>query len=100
MYGDRIGPHRFVPQMHQTRVVPHVAMGEQHARLKSLVRLGYSRQIIAQYSDPIVEEVREAGQLLASEAGNDVHRFFDKLREAQAGYGKPLVREPVPARQG
>lgn len=47
-------------------------------------------------SDPIVQEVREAGQRLASEAGNDVHRFFDKLRKAQSGYGKPLVREPVP----
>jgi len=50
--------------------------------------------------DPIVQEVRKAGQLLASEAGNDVHRFFDKLREAQAGYEKPLVRQPVPHYEG
>ena len=47
-------------------------------------------------SDPIVQEVREAGELLAAEAGNDVHRFFDKLREAQAFYRKPLVEQPVP----
>ena len=47
-------------------------------------------------SDPIVQEVREAGRRLASETGNDVHRFFEKLRQAQADYRKALVREPVP----
>jgi hypothetical protein len=46
--------------------------------------------------DPIVNEVREAGARLASEAGNDVHRFFEKLRQSQKNYGKPLVRKPVP----
>lgn len=45
--------------------------------------------------DPIVEEVRQAGAKLAAEAGYDVHRFFEKLREAERQYGKPLVREPV-----
>lgn len=47
--------------------------------------------------DPIVEEVRQAGARLASDAGNDIHRFFENLREAQKGYGRPLVREPVPS---
>jgi len=46
-------------------------------------------------TDPIVDEVRKAGERLASEAGNDLHRFFEKLRQAQEGYGKSLVREPV-----
>lgn len=46
-------------------------------------------------SDPVVEEVRKAGNRLASDAGNDVHRFFEKLRQAQAAYGRQLVREPV-----
>jgi len=45
--------------------------------------------------DPIVKEVREAGAKLAAEAGHDVHRFFEKLREAEKEYGKALVREPV-----
>ena len=45
--------------------------------------------------DPIVKEVREAGAKLAAEAGYDVHRFFERLREAEKEYGKPLVREPV-----
>jgi uncharacterized Fe-S cluster-containing radical SAM superfamily enzyme len=45
--------------------------------------------------DPIVNEVRDAGAKLAAEAGHDVHRFFEKLREAEKEYGKPLVREPV-----
>ncbi len=47
-------------------------------------------------TDPIVEEVRDAGKRLAAEAGNDVHRSFEKLREAEAKYGKTLVRNPVP----
>ncbi len=33
-------------------------------------------------SDQIIQEIGEAGKRLASEAGNDVHRFFQKLREA------------------
>ena len=45
--------------------------------------------------DPIVKEVREAGAKLAAEAGYDVHRFFEKLRQAEKKYGKPLVREPA-----
>ncbi len=50
--------------------------------------------------DPIIKEAREAGELLASEAGNDVHRFFNMLRDAQSRYGKPLVREPVARYEG
>jgi hypothetical protein len=43
--------------------------------------------------DPIVKEVRDAGAKLAAEAGYDVHSFFEKLRQAEKKYGKPLVRE-------
>ena len=43
--------------------------------------------------DPIVQEVRAAGAKLAAEAGHDVHRFFEKLRQAEKKYGKHLVRE-------
>jgi len=49
--------------------------------------------------DPIVREVREAGARLAAEAGNDMHRFFERLRAAEASYGKKLVREPVPSHE-
>lgn len=45
--------------------------------------------------DAIVREVRQAGERLAAEAGNDVHRFFENLRVAQARYADKLVREPV-----
>jgi hypothetical protein len=50
--------------------------------------------------DPIVKEVREAGAKLAAEAGNDIHRFFEKLRDAEKKYGKPLVREPAAKYEG
>ena len=46
-------------------------------------------------TDPIVKEVREAGAKLAEEAGYDVHRFFERLRQAETKYGGPLVREPA-----
>jgi len=45
--------------------------------------------------DPIVKEVREAGAKLAAEAGHDVHRFFENLREVEKKCDRPLVREPV-----
>ena len=50
--------------------------------------------------DPIVKEVREAGAKLAAEAGNDLHCFFEKLRQAEKEYGKPLVREPAAKYEG
>lgn len=40
-----------------------------------------------------MKEVREAGAKLAAAAGYNVHRFFEKLRQAEKKYGKPLVRE-------
>ncbi len=46
------------------------------------------------YSDPIVEEVREAGAKLAEKAGYDIHAFFRLLREAERDYKKPLINTP------
>jgi hypothetical protein len=45
--------------------------------------------------DPIVEEIREAGARLAAEAGYDVHRSFENLREIEKKCDIPLVRKPV-----
>jgi hypothetical protein len=46
-------------------------------------------------ADPIVAEVREAGAKLAAEAGYDVHRFFENLREIEKTCETRMVREPV-----
>ncbi len=50
-------------------------------------------------SDPIVREVRVAGARLASQAGYDMHRFFESLRKAELGYNKALVHEPLAKRK-
>jgi hypothetical protein len=44
------------------------------------------------YEDPIVTEVRSAGQRLADEAEGDLHVFFQRLREAQKQYPERLVQ--------
>ena len=46
-------------------------------------------------TDPIVKETREAGAKLAAEAGYDVHRFFENLREIEKQCGRRLVRKPT-----
>ena len=43
------------------------------------------------WKDPVVEETRAVGQQLASEAGNDVHVYFERLRRAQARYAVRVV---------
>ena len=47
------------------------------------------------YEDPIVTEVRTAGQVLAEQAGGDLHTFFQRLREAQKQYSERLVQAPL-----
>jgi len=47
------------------------------------------------YEDPIVTEVRNAGQALAKQAEGDLHLFFQLLREAQKQYPKRLVQAPL-----
>ncbi|MEI6705117.1 MAG: hypothetical protein WCL71_16550 [Deltaproteobacteria bacterium] len=46
--------------------------------------------------DPIIEEVRKAGENLAREAGYDVHTFFNMLRERENSHAARVVsRTPV-----
>jgi hypothetical protein len=47
------------------------------------------------YEDPIVTEVRNAGQTLANQAEGDLHTFFQLLREAQKQYQERLVQGPL-----
>ena len=47
------------------------------------------------YEDPIVTEVRKAGQALAEQAEGDLHTFFQLLREAQQQYRDRLVQAPL-----
>ena len=47
------------------------------------------------YEDPIVTEVRTAGQVLAEQAAGDLHTFFQRLREAQKQYQERLVQAPL-----
>ncbi len=46
-------------------------------------------------NDPIVIEVRQAGQALAEQVDGDLHRFFAYLHEAQQQYRERLVRLPL-----
>jgi hypothetical protein len=45
--------------------------------------------------DPIVTEVRQAGQALAEQAGGDLHTFFERLRKAQEQYSDRLGQPPT-----
>jgi hypothetical protein len=47
------------------------------------------------YEDPIVTEVRKAGQSLAEQAEGNLHTFFQHLREAQKQYQERLVQGPL-----
>lgn len=47
------------------------------------------------YEDPIVAEVRQAGQILAEQAEGDLHTFFEFLREGQQQYRDRLVQGPL-----
>ena len=47
------------------------------------------------YEDPIVTEVRNAGQTLAEQAEGDLHILFQFLREAQKQYQERLVQAPL-----
>jgi len=46
------------------------------------------------HADPIVTEVRKAGQILAEQAQGDLHTFFRHLRKAQQQYRDRLVQAP------
>ena len=42
--------------------------------------------------DPVVEEVRRAGEELARKAGYDLHRLCEHLREAERRHPERLAR--------
>jgi hypothetical protein len=43
------------------------------------------------WKDPIVEETRSRGQQLATEAGDDMHTYFENMRRAQERYAARVV---------
>ena len=43
-------------------------------------------------NDPIVEEVRKARQELFDQCGNDLHRYFEFIRESEKKHGDRLIR--------
>lgn len=43
-------------------------------------------------TDPIVEEVRDAGAKLCRQAGNDLQKFCQYLRKAERTHASRLVR--------
>ena len=42
--------------------------------------------------DPIVDEVRKAGEKLFKESGSDIHLYFEALREIEKKCGHRIVR--------
>ena len=38
--------------------------------------------------DPIVEEMRNAGRKIQEECGNDLHKYFEMLRESEKRHRK------------
>ena len=48
------------------------------------------------FDDPIVREVRRAGEELARTAGFDLHRLCERLREAEAQDSEPVVSRRSP----
>ena len=45
------------------------------------------------WKDPIVSEVRDAGEELVKETGGDLHNFFSKLKLVQQGYTDRLAKK-------
>ena len=45
------------------------------------------------YQDPIVMEVRKAGEKLAQKANYSVHAFFEDLRQTEIKYPDRIVKE-------
>ena len=49
------------------------------------------------FDDPIVAEVRKAGDEMAREASYDLHTLCERLREAERQHPERLVKTPPPA---
>ena len=45
------------------------------------------------WQDPIVKEVRKAGEKLAQKANYSVHTFFEDLRQTEIKYPDRIVKE-------
>lgn len=50
------------------------------------------------YDDPIVTEMRRAGDEMAREANYDLHTLCERLREAERKHPDRLVASPAPTR--
>jgi hypothetical protein len=50
------------------------------------------------WKDPIVDETRSRGQQLATEAGDDMHTFFENMPRAQERYAARVVHRIESAR--
>ena len=47
--------------------------------------------------DPVVEEVRRAGEAVVEESGGDLRRLFDRLRENERKHRPDrIIRQPLP----
>ena len=44
--------------------------------------------------DSIVEEVREIGRKIEAECGDDLHRYFERLREVEKKWAGQAVSTP------
>ena len=55
--------------------------------------------MVPMWNDPIIQEVREAAERMARDAGYDLHRFCERIREHQTRYADRLVTLP-PRRLG
>ena len=51
------------------------------------------------FEDPVVTEVRRAGEEMAREAGDDLHVLCERLRECERRHPERLVRVPPNPRQ-
>ncbi len=45
------------------------------------------------WQDPIVKEIRRAGEKLAQKANYSVHAFFEDLRQTEIKYPDKIVKE-------
>lgn len=51
------------------------------------------------YDDPIVTEIRKAGDEMAREANYDLHTLCERLREAERQHPERLIKTPPQASQ-
>lgn len=64
------------------------------ARVHGMIGLGTMRnsETKTMWIDPVVQEVRDAADKLAREAGYDLHRFCERVQEHERRYADRLVR--------